>query len=79
MSLYAPMAHLGMVMLPTGYTDEAMLKAGSPYGASAIVRAENHPPGLEDLEAARHQGRRMVSIADALIAAGEMPCRNIDS
>ncbi len=56
-----------------------MLKAGSPYGASAIVGAENHPPGLEDLDAARRQGRRMVSIADALIAAGEMPCRNIDS
>ncbi len=35
LSLYAPMAHLGMVIVPTGYTDEAMLQAGSPYGASA--------------------------------------------
>lgn len=79
LSLYAPMAHLGMVILPTGYTDAAMLEAGSPYGASAIVGKENRPPRTEDLDAARHQGRRMVAIAGALIAAGEMPCRNGDS
>jgi NAD(P)H dehydrogenase (quinone) len=79
LSLYAPMAHLGMVILPTGYTDEAMLEAGSPYGASAIVGAENRPPRPEDLDAMRHQGRRTVAIAGALIAAGEMPCRKIDS
>ncbi len=75
LSLYAPMAHLGMVILPTGYTDEAMLEAGSPYGASAIVGSENRPPRPEDLEVARHQGRRMVAIAGALVAANEMPSR----
>lgn len=75
LSLYAPMAHLGMVILPTGYTDEAMLEAGSPYGASAIVGAKNDPPRQEDLDAAEHQGRRMVAIAGALVAAGEMPSR----
>ena len=79
LSLYAPMAHLGMVILPTGYTDEAMLEAGSPYGASAIGGKENRPPRKEDLDAARHQGRRMVAIAGALIAAGEMPCRRRDA
>ena len=73
LSLYVPMAHLGMVILPTGYTDEAMLEAGSPYGASAICGAENRPPRHEDLEAVRHQARRMVAITGALIAAGEMP------
>ena len=76
LSLYAPMAHLGMVILPTGYTDQAMLEAGSPYGASSIVGEDNSPPGTADLDAARHQGRRMVAISDALIAAGQMPCRN---
>ena len=75
LSLYAPMAHLGMVILPTGYTDEAMLEAGSPYGASAICGTEHRPPGEQDLDAARHQGRRMVAITGALIAAGEMPGR----
>lgn len=75
LSLYAPMAHLGMVILPTGYTDEAMLEAGSPYGASAICGSEHRPPREEDLSAIRHQGRRMVAITRALIAAGEMPSR----
>ncbi len=75
LSLYAPMAHLGMVIVPTGYTDEAMLEAGSPYGASAIVGAENRPPREEDLAAMRHQATRMVAITEALIAAGEMPSR----
>ena len=75
LSLYAPMAHLGMVILPTGYTDEAMLEAGSPYGASAIVGAENREPRPEDLDAIRHQSRRTVAIAHALVSAGEMPSR----
>ena len=75
LSLYAPMAHLGMVILPTGYTDEAMLEAGSPYGASAIVGDSKGTPRPEDLDAARHQGRRTVMIAGALVAAGEMPSR----
>ncbi len=75
LSLYAPMAHLGMVIVPTGYTDEAMLEAGSPYGASAIVGAENRPPRDEDFDTVRHQARRTVAIACALVAAGEMPSR----
>nr|USU34157.1 NAD(P)H:quinone oxidoreductase [Methylobacterium sp. OTU13CASTA1] len=75
LSLYAPMAHLGMVILPTGYTDAAMLEAGSPYGASSIVGAENRDPCPEDLDAIRHQSRRTVAIARALVAAGEMPSR----
>ena len=70
MSLYAPMAHLGMIIVPTGYTDEAMLEAGSPYGASAVVGAENKPPRDEDLDAARHQARRMIQIASALQNGG---------
>lgn len=75
LSLYAPMAHLGMVILLTGYTDAAMLEAGSPYGASAICGFEHRPPRDEDLEAVRYQGRRMVAFTRALIAAGEMPSR----
>ena len=66
LSLYAPMAHLGMIIVPTGYTDEAMLEAGSPYGASTVVGKENRPPREEDLDAVRHQARRMTQIAAAL-------------
>ena len=69
LSLFALMAHLGMVIVPTGYTDEAMLEAGSPYGASAIVGAENADPKTED------QGRRMVAITNAMIAGGQAPWR----
>ena len=75
LSLYAPMAHLGMVIVPTGYTNEAMLEAGSPYGASAIVGESKGDLRPEDLDTARHQGRRTVMIAGALVAAGEMPSR----
>lgn len=75
LALYAPMAHLGMIILPTGYTDDAMLEAGSPYGASAIVGADNGRPRSEDLDAARHQGRHTVAITRALVAANEMPSR----
>ena len=76
LSMYVPMAHLGMIVVPTGYTDEAMLEAGSPYGASAIVGSEKRPPRPEDLDAVRHQARRMVAIAGALVAGGEMPSRH---
>ncbi len=68
LSLYAPMAHLGMIIVPTGYTDEAMLEAGSPYGASTVVGAENRPPCPEDLDSVRHQARRTVEVAAALTA-----------
>ncbi len=46
-----------------------MLEAGSPYGASAVVGAENNAPRDEDLDAARHQARRMVDVARALQSA----------
>ena len=75
LSTYVPMAHLGMVIVPTGYTDEAMLRAGSPYGASAIVGSGHRDPRPEALDAARHQGRRTAVIAGALVSAGEMPSR----
>ena len=75
LSMYVPMAHLGMVIVPTGYTDEAMLEAGSPYGASAIVGSDKRPPRPEDIAAVEHQARRMVAIASALVTAGEMPSR----
>ena len=76
LSLYAPMAHLGMIIVPTGYTDEAMLDAGSPYGASTVAGAGNRPPREEDLAAARHQGRRVTEVAAALaIGMATRDCR----
>ena len=67
-SLYNPMAHLGMIIVPLGYADPAMFKAGTPYGASSVSGQQNTPPTADDLEVARYQGRRTAQVAAALKA-----------
>jgi NAD(P)H dehydrogenase (quinone) len=68
LTLYNTMAHLGLIIVPTGYADGAMFKGGTPYGATAVV-PPNAAPTEEDLAAARFQGRRLVEVATALKAA----------
>jgi NAD(P)H dehydrogenase (quinone) len=68
LTLYNTMAHLGLIIVPTGYADGAMFKAGTPYGATAIV-PPNGAPSEDDLAAARFQGRRLAEVASALKAA----------
>lgn len=70
-SLYTPMAHLGLILVPLGYADPAMYRAGTPYGASTVSGQNNQPPTEDDLEVARFQGRRVTQVASALKAAGE--------
>ena len=53
LSLYNTFAHLGLIIVPTGYADGAMFKAGTPYGATAVV-----PPNAAPTGSARHRGRR---------------------
>jgi multimeric flavodoxin WrbA len=65
-SIYNPMAHLGLVIVPTGYADPAMLKTGTPYGASSVSQNKTLPPTADDLELARFQGRRVAAVAKAL-------------
>jgi len=67
-SLYNPMAHLGLIIVPLGYADPAMFKAGTPYGASAVSFSQASPPTADDLEVARFQGRRTTIVAKALKA-----------
>ena len=69
-SLYNPMAHLGLIIVPLGYADPALFKAGTPYGASTVSGQANSPPTADDLEVARFQGRRVAQVAAALKAAG---------
>ena len=69
-SLYMPMAHLGLILVPLGYADAAMFKAGTPYGASSISGQNNAPPTEDDLEVARFQGKRIAQVTKALKAAG---------
>ncbi len=65
LSLYNPMAHLGLIIVPTGYADPAVFKGGTPYGASAVSGASPLPTANE-LEVARFQGSRVATVARAV-------------
>ena len=67
-ALYAPMAHLGLILVPTGYADPVLFKAGTPYGASSVSGTNSAPPSADDLEVARFQGKRVARVAAALKA-----------
>lgn len=70
LSLYNPLAHLGLIIVPLGYADPVLFKAGTPYGASAVVNGRDvKAPSTDDLEVARFQGRRVTEVAAALKAA----------
>ncbi len=66
LSLYNPLAHLGFIIVPTGYADPSLFKAGSPYGATSVSFNKDAPPTEDDLAVARFQGRRTVEVAAAL-------------
>jgi len=69
-SLYIPMAHLGFIIVPNGYTHEKVFQGhGTPYGSSSVSGQNSAPPTAEDLEVARHQGARVAQVAAALKAA----------
>jgi NAD(P)H dehydrogenase (quinone) len=61
-SIMTPMANLGMILVPPGYSDPVMFKGGSPYGATASTAASGPTP--DDLAAARHQGKRVATVAE---------------
>jgi NAD(P)H dehydrogenase (quinone) len=69
LSLFIPLAHLGLIIVPLGYADPAMFKAGTPYGASAVSGQSATPPTADDLEVARFQGRRVTRVAQAVCSA----------
>lgn len=68
-SLYNPLAHLGLIIVPLGYADPVMFKAGTPYGASSVSSSQSTPPSPDDLEVGRFQGRRVTTVAAALQVA----------
>ena len=59
-SIMTPMANLGLIIVPPGYSDAVMFTGGSPYGATATTAAG--APGEADLAAARHQGKRVAEV-----------------
>ena len=69
-SLWNPLAHLGFIIVPTGYADPAMFAgAGSPYGASVVSGHPPSGPSEAELAVARFQGKRVAQVAKKLIAA----------
>ena len=69
LSLYPPMAHLGLIIVPTGFADGVMFKgAGTPYGASVVSGNPPSGPTAEELDVARFLGRRVTQIARKLVA-----------
>ena len=69
-SLWNPLAHLGFIIVPTGYADPVMFAgAGSPYGASVISGNPPAGPSEAELAVARFQGKRVAQVAKKLISA----------
>jgi NAD(P)H dehydrogenase (quinone) len=71
MSLWPPLAHLGFIIVPTGYTDPVMMKAGSPYGATASTGMPPRETTADEQAVARWQGTRVTRVATALKAVSE--------
>lgn len=59
-SIMTPMANLGLIIVPPGYTDTVMFAGGSPYGATATTGAG--APNDAALAAARHEGKRVAEV-----------------
>jgi NAD(P)H dehydrogenase (quinone) len=67
-SLWNPLAHLGFIIVPTGYADPIMFAgAGSPYGASVVSGNPPSGPNETELAVARFQGKRVTQVAKKLI------------
>lgn len=65
-SMYNFMVHLGLILVPLGYSDPVMFEAGTPYGASTYSLNGNREVSAKELDVARHQGKRVTQIARAL-------------
>jgi NAD(P)H dehydrogenase (quinone) len=64
---YPTLAHLGLVIVPTGYGHPTAYRAGTPYGASSHSHGQKRVmPTEDDLELARYQGKRLAQVAEAL-------------
>jgi NAD(P)H dehydrogenase (quinone) len=67
LGLYPTLAHLGLIIVPTGYGHPTLFRAGTPYGAAVVSHgAEQRPPTTDDLEVAAYQGERLARVAAAL-------------
>ena len=65
-SLWGPIAHFGMIIVPLGYSDPVMFKAGTPYGATASPGRDRRPLTDDERHVANWQGKRVTHVAAAL-------------
>ncbi len=66
-TMFVPLSHLGFIIVPNGYTHAKIFAGiGTPYGSSMVSGPANNPPTEDDLEVARHQGKRVAQVAAAL-------------
>lgn len=63
LALYKTMCHWGAIIVPPGYTDASIFKAGgNPYGTSATIGQDGKM--VNDVEkAVKHQAKRTVTVA----------------
>lgn len=63
LALYKTMCHWGAIIVPPGYTDASIFKAGgNPYGTSATIGQDGKM--VNDIEeAVKHQAKRTVTVA----------------
>jgi NAD(P)H dehydrogenase (quinone) len=66
MSLYPPLSHLGFIIVPLGYSDPVLFKAGTPYGATAATGRDRRPITDDERAVARYQGQRVARVAAKL-------------
>ena len=67
-TLYVTAMHWGCVLVPPGYSDDAVFGyGGNPYGVSVTADSEIVPD--DALAAIRHQARRLVRFTDAVKGA----------
>jgi NAD(P)H dehydrogenase (quinone) len=76
LGLYPTLAHLGFLIVPTGYGHPALFRTATPYGAAAVsYGAEQRPPSDDDLTVAAFHGERLAFAASALKTARAQPYR----
>lgn len=76
-STWTTLAHLGMIIVPIGYTtdklfDVSQVGGGTPYGASTIAGGDgSRQPDERELAIARHQGQYVAQFAAKLNGGGQ--------
>jgi NAD(P)H dehydrogenase (quinone) len=66
LSMYNSLAHLGLIIVPLGYSHQSLFAAGTPYGATFFSMNDTLKPATEDLAVARYQGERVTYVASRL-------------